>query len=309
MKQNNALVLGANGFLGLNLCYWLLKHKFSVHAVGREDGFSGEGVFDVSNLEYSQIDLSKKNEVRTLQLSHYSHIFIFAGLTGTSAGFDLYSDYVNANEIVLLNVLDLYRKQGCEGRLVFPSTRLVYKGVQGVMLKENAEKEAKTLYAANKIACENYLFAYGNAFDIPYTIFRICVPYGQLIPGNYSYGTFGFMLGQAKRFNTISLYGNGEPARTFSHVKDICTIIGEVSQLPASLGKTLNIGSNDNYDLRTLAEKVAKKTQSKVQFKEWPALDYAIESGDTMFDDTALQEIYPYSYKGDIDSYINNLPI
>ena len=38
-------------------------------------------------------------------------------------------------------------------------------------LKENDEKETKTIYAVNKLICENLLYAYNNSFDIPYTIF------------------------------------------------------------------------------------------------------------------------------------------
>lgn len=307
--KNKAIVFGANGFLGLNLCYWLLQNNFEVHATGRQEEFKGEGVFDLTNLVYSQLDVVNKEEMAQLDLTSYSLIFIFAGKTGTSAGFDQYLDYVESNEIGLLNILNTYVKHQCKGRLVFPSSRLVYKGVKGALLKEDAEKEAKTVYAANKLACEHHLFAFGNAFKIPYTIFRICVPYGQLIPGDYSYGTFGFMLGQAKKNQHISLYGKGEPARTFSHVADICALIGNVSQLPMSKNRTFNIGSKDNYDLKTLAEKIAKRTNTTVQFKEWPAMDLAIESGDTMFDDTAIQEVFPYTYIGDIDLYIENLAL
>tara|TARA_B110000459_G_scaffold16407_1_gene15954 strand:- start:2108 stop:3040 length:933 start_codon:yes stop_codon:yes gene_type:complete len=309
MKHNKAIVLGANGFLGLNLCYWLLKNNFSVQAIGRQEKFKGEGIFELNNLNYQQIDISKEDELAQLNLSEYSLIFMFAGKTGTKAGFDQYQDYVQSNEIALLNILSLYQRQTCEGRLVFPSSRLVYKGAKGIRLKEDAEKEAKTVYAANKIACEKYVFAFSNVFSIPYTVFRICVPYGQLIPGDYSYGTMGFMLSQAKNNRSISLYGKGEPSRTFSHIKDICTLIGEVSQLKSSEGKTYNIGGKDNYDLKTLATKVASKTGAVVKFIDWPSFDLAIESGDTMFDDSAIQKVYPYDYKGDIDSYIENLEL
>ena len=84
-------------------------------------------------------------------------------------------------------------------------------------------------------------------------------------------------------------------------------MIGEVSQLSVSKGKTYNIGGSDNYDLKTLAEKVAKKIGAKVIFKDWPAIDLAIESGDTMFDDSRIQEDYPYEYQGDLDTFIQNL--
>lgn len=305
--KNNAIVLGANGFIGLNLCYWLLQHDYEVHAISREETFAGEGIYNVDNLSYSQVDIAQLEELKRVDFKSASLIYLFAGQTGTSAGFSKYMDYVNSNEIGLLNILNTYIAQEATGRIVFPSTRLVYKGIEGEFLKEDSEKETKTVYAVNKLACENYLFAYSNAYRIPYTVFRICVPYGQLIPGDYSYGTLGFMLNQAKNQGEISLYGQGEASRTYTHMKDICEIVGTVSPMEKSSGQIINIGSKDNYSLFKLAKKIAEHFKVAVKFKDWPALDLAIESGDTMFDDATLQNIFSYQYQGDLDTFIKEL--
>ncbi|MBK6876269.1 MAG: hypothetical protein IPG99_07415 [Ignavibacteria bacterium] len=34
--------------------------------------------------------------------------------------------------------------------------------------------------------------AFSNMFEMDYTIFRICVPYGNKFGSSYSYGTIGF---------------------------------------------------------------------------------------------------------------------
>lgn len=307
MRNKKAIVFGANGFLGLNLCYWLLENYFHVHAVALENEIKTKEHFDSPHFEYSSLNLLDKPAILNLDLSQYDLIYIFAGKTGTKAGFAEYESYIESNEIVLLNLLDAYVQQEAKGRIVFPSTRLVYKGQKGRLLDEADEKEGKTIYAINKLACEQILAAYKNAFNISYTVFRICVPYGQLIPGNYSYGTLGFMLKQAREKGEITLYGDGEPSRTFSHVKDICTVVGEVSMLSSSEAQVINIGSRDNYSLRTLAEKIGDSLGVKVSTVEWPLLDAAIESGDTMFSDNKLQGIFPYDYYGSIDKYLNEL--
>lgn len=307
MSKKKAVVFGANGFLGLNLCYWLLNNDFQVHAIALEDDIKTPEHFDSSAFKYSSLNLLDKSGILNLDISVYDVIYIFAGKTGTKAGFHEYESYIESNEIVLLNILDAYTKQGAKGRLVFPSTRLVYKGQKDKLLNEDDEKEGKTIYAINKLACEQILAAYKNAFDVSYTIFRICVPYGQLIPGNYSFGTLGFMLNQAREKGEITLYGQGEPSRTFSHVKDICTIVGEVSMLNSSDGKVLNIGSRDNFSLRTLADKISESLNVKVGTVAWPPMDAAIESGDTMFSDDLLQSIFPYEYFGSIDNYLKEM--
>ena len=85
------------------------------------------------------------------------------------------------------------RKAKSTAKIVFPSTRLVYKGKDEPLL-ENDTKEFKTIYSINKYACEQYLKMYSDVFDIRYCIFRICVPYGSLLDGVSSYGTAEFFI-------------------------------------------------------------------------------------------------------------------
>jgi UDP-glucose 4-epimerase len=230
---------------------------------------------------------------------------MFVALTGTKDGFSDYDKYIETNQITLLNVLSAYVKQKSKARLVFPSSRLVYKGIKDKFLKEDSVKETNTVYAVNKLACEAYLKCWGNAFDVSYTIYRICVPFGQLLPGNYSYGTLGFMTRQAKQNALISLYGDGKQKRTFTHVADICEILGRFSFLKESQNLTINIGSNDNIDMNTLANMLATKFKAQVTHKPWPEMDFKIESGDTMFDDSLLQSLQHFEYKGTLANFLN----
>jgi UDP-glucose 4-epimerase len=300
--NRTALVLGANGYIGQNLCWWLLNQGFTVSAAGLEPHWKGHAD-TTGRLSYQCLDLSVKEEVMQLSF-HTDLVFMMAGVTGTSAGFSQYPLMVLSNEMALLHVLHAMTEQQSRARLVFPSTRLVYQGQRGKMLPEDAPKETKTVYAANKLACEGYLAAWANAFDLNYTVYRICVPYGHLLPGQYSFGTLGFMRRQAREQAKITLYGDGSMGRTFTHVKDICRIMTEASMLSESNGRILNIGSHDHMSLKQLADMVCRQTGAELAFLPWPALDERIESGDTMFSDLALQSIMPYSYEHRIQEYI-----
>lgn len=81
---------------------------------------------------------------------------------------------MDVNEKGLLHLLNHIRLSPYRPKIIFPSTRLVYQGADKA-LTEEAKKETKTIYAVNKLACEGYLYAYRQSFDIPYTIFRICI--------------------------------------------------------------------------------------------------------------------------------------
>jgi len=301
--KNSALVTGANGYIGKNLCFWLLQKGFKVFAVGRANSFAGSNSVDCANLTYIRADFLDQNEVNALPLSEVEMIFLMNGTTGTSRGFTEPIHYLLGNDGALLNLISAYSKQGAKGRLIFPSTRLVYEGIENTFLVEDSAKAPKTVYGINKLACEQYLRAWGNAFGIPFSIFRICVPYGQLFSEDYSYGTTGMMIEQARTKGVISLYGDGSIKRTFTHIADVCKIMVEVSQMKEAENLTINIGGPDNMPLLGLAKLVAKKFDAQVEHVEWPSMDLTIETGDTLFSDNLLKSLYKVEYENNLRDY------
>lgn len=272
-------VIGGKGFLGKHLVYYLKKKGHQVLS------------YDIVESEeegYARIDMTDANSVASMDLD-VDYVFMFAGLTGTYAGFDAYEKYVAINEMALLNLLDAIRKTSFRPKVIFPSTRLVYKGADKP-LKEEDEKESKTIYAANKIACEGYLQAYRDSFDIPYTVFRICIPYGNLLSNDYSFGTVGFFIKQAKAGKDITLYGGGSIKRTFTHMEDLCYQVIEGAFAKGSDGGIYNVGG-ETLSLKDAAEIIARKYGVKVTAVLWPERDLRIESDHTYFDDTKIQAL------------------
>lgn len=279
-------VIGSKGYIGKHIVKYLTDHY---HVVAME-----YDIVDSGETNYQTIDLTDKESVRKIDLN-VDYIFYFAGLTGTYAGFDAYEKYISINEIALLNLLDAIRKSGYRPKIVFPSTRLVYKGVDKPLKEEN-EKESKTIYAANKLACEGYLQAYHDSFVIPNTIFRICIPYGNFLSDDYSFGTVGFFIKQAKSGKDITLYGGGTIKRTFTHMEDLCYQIVEGAFNQDSNGQIYNVGG-ETLSLHDAAVIIAKKYGVNVVSIPWPDKDLRIESGHTYFDDSKIKsliEIPPY---------------
>ena len=279
-------VIGGKGYIGKHLAFYLKQRGFKVISYD---------VLPVDEADYQQVDMTDFNSLSKIDLD-VDYIFMFAGLTGTFAGFDTYEKYIRINELSLLNLLDAIRKSEYKPKVIFPSTRLVYKGYDKP-LKEEGEKESKTIYAVNKIACEGYLQAYHDSFDIPYTVFRICIPYGNLLSTDYSFGTVGFFIKQAKAGNDITLYGGGNIKRTFTHMEDLCFQIVEGAMKNESDGQIYNVGG-ETLSLKQAAETIATKFGTKVVDVPWPERDLKIESDHTYFDDTKIQALLGgFSYK------------
>lgn len=291
------MVIGACGFIGRHISMYLQK-RYNIIPIC----YDIQEKSDLPN--YHQIDLTDKRSVAELDFS-VDAVFMFAGLTGTYAGFDKYETYININELGLLNLLDAIRKSPFRPKIIFPSTRLVYKGVDKP-LKEDDEKETKTIYAVNKLACEGILQAYKDSFDIPYTVFRICIPYGNLLSNDYSFGTVGFFIKQAEAGKDITLYGGGTIKRTFTHMEDLCNQVIEGAFKPGSNGEVYNVGG-ETLSLHDAAEIIAKKYGVSVTAVPWPERDLRIESDHTYFDDKKIQTLLHFGAYKKLNDFTKDL--
>lgn len=292
-------IIGANSYIARNVLYVLkqthsdVEIKLYDHAESQKDGAEN----------YTQIDVFDAESVKKIDMA-CDVIFMFVGKTGSANGFDNFNTFIDVNERSLLTVLNEYRRQSSKAKIIFPSTRLVYKGKPGPQ-KEDAEKEFKTIYAINKFACEQYLMQYHRVYDVQYCIFRICIPYGTLIPNASSYGTAEFMLSKAKKGENISLYGDGSQRRTLTYMGDLCKTLIAGAKDPRCINDVFNIGGED-YSLKEMAELIAPKYGVSVEYVPWPKVAEKIESGDTVFDDSKLRALIGETTKSKFVDWINH---
>lgn len=291
-------VVGANSYIARNLTMVLGdSNRYELKLYDREaehlDGRS----------DYRRVNMLDENSVSIVDLN-CDIIYMFTGKTGSIEGFDNYKQFIEVNEIALLNLLGEYVRQSSHAKIIFPSTRLVYKGVTG-KLKEDAPKEYRSVYAVNKMACEEYLRLYQRVFGVRYCIFRICIPYGTLIPGASSYGTVGFMLGNARAGKDIKLYGHGEVRRTLTHIADLCRILELGALSDKCLNDVFNVGGED-YSLAEMAKLIANQYGVDIVYEEWPELAYLTESGNTVFDSEKLEKCIGNCYNMEFERWCNS---
>ena len=286
------VIVGANSYIARNMTFVMKREKkysdCEIKLYDREKTH----IDGVEN--YKSVDILDKESVDSIDFD-CDIMYFFVGKTGSANGFDDFNIFIDVNEKGLLNLLNAYRNSHSKAKIIFPSTRLVYKGKEG-LLKEDDDKDFKTIYAMNKYACEKYLEQYHNFFDVKYCIFRICVPYGTLITGASSYGTAEFMIGKAEKGENISLYGDGLVRRTLIYMEDLCYALIEGGMNEKCINDVFNIGG-ENYSLKEIAQLVCKSYSVGIEYVEYPEIAQKIESGDTVFDDGKLQNICPIVYR------------
>ena len=292
-KILKAVIIGANSYIARNMIAVLQNHKnIEITALyDYQESFIDALIYFNGLMKYSKINILDTKTIYKLNLD-VDLIFFFSGKTGTSSGFEDYEVFIDVNEKGLLNLLTEYRYQKSKAKIIFPSTRLIYKGAQE-KLSEDAEKEFKTVYAVNKFACEEYLKMYKNVYGVRYCIFRICVPYGTLVSGASSYGTAEFMINRANQGENIILFGDGSTRRTLTYIEDLCESIIHGSLSPQGENDVFNIGGED-YCLKEMATLIAEKYGVSVDYTQWDDMALKIESGDTVFNSDKLDNIIEY---------------
>jgi UDP-glucose 4-epimerase len=302
-KNPTCIFLGANGYIGRHLCFYLDQMGWDIKACGKNESRHPSLPLTIP---YFQLDITNKKNVEAIDWN-VDYIFHFSGLTGTKVSFDQYDEFTLVNEIGLLNVLNVIKDLESKPRVIFPSSRLVYKGSKK-LLKEEAEKESKTIYAANKLNCERFLHSYNSQYSIPFTIFRICVPYGNLLDESFSYGTIGFFLDRAKSGRTIELYGDGQQKRTFTHIESLCRQIADCSVKDEALNEIYNI-CGEKKSLKSCAKLIANKYKVSLEYLPWPKEDLKIESGDTVFNSIKIISLLNTSSIYTFEEWVKILPI
>ncbi|MDE7313187.1 MAG: NAD(P)-dependent oxidoreductase [Eubacterium sp.] len=283
-------VLGANSYIARNLIFLLYK-KISEGKDLQLYLYDLQGVQADGRKEYEQVDILDATAVKKVHFD-VDIIYMFIGKTGTVDGFWNYQTFIEINEVALLHVLAEYVRRKSNAKIMYPSTRLVYNGSDN-KIYEDGKKQFLTVYAMNKYACEQYLEMYSRMFGVKYCILRICVPYGTMVPGAYSYGTAEFMLKKAENGEDITIYGEGAARRSIIHIEDLCETLVRSAFSSACFNDAYNVGGED-YSLLEMAKQVAGKYSVGVVHVQWPDEALKIETGSTVFASDKLDEVIQY---------------
>lgn len=286
-------ILGANSFLAKNFYKFLVdKHGFKKESLFLYDI---QTLYELSNnTQYQQIDFLDLKSINKIDFE-VDYIYIFNGKTGVVDGFSEPQSFLEVNEISILNILNEYKNQESHALIVYPSTRLVYKS-SAVPLNEDAEKELKSVYAITKYSAENYIRLYHDVFNIQYTILRISVPWGSLLPNSGNYGTFKFFMDLAKSNKPITVFGDGKIIKTYTHIEDICYILLACMNNEKLKNDTFNIGGQEKA-LIDIASIIASYYSVKVIFTDWPEVTQKVDGGNTILDSSKLDSLVSLKYK------------
>jgi len=117
-------------------------------------------------------------------------------------------------------------------------------------------------YSEAKAIDESLAYAYFVEHQLETRIVRFFNTVGPRQLGSYGMVVPRFVK-SALEDEPISIYGDGSQTRCFAHVMDVVDAVMLVAFSPETVGKTINIGNNQEISMFDLAQKIISITNSK----------------------------------------------
>jgi dTDP-glucose 4,6-dehydratase len=269
LRGKSVFITGATGFFGKWLLdsFLFINKKLSLNArvcaLSRNpDGFLNEFPFYKDELSITFI----KGDIISCEFPKGPFQFIIHAATDADA--KLNSDnpllMLDTTTVGTRRVLDFAKTQPLEAFLL-TSSGAVY-GKQPAEVTHVKEEQCfkidindpASAYAEGKRVAELYCSVYYKQFQVPVKIARCFAFVGPYLPLDKHFAIGNFILNAIDQ-NNIVIKGDGTPYRSYLYAADLTIWLWTIL-IQGKNNTPYNVGSSEDYSLKTVAEKVAEST-------------------------------------------------
>jgi len=254
LYRAKVLVTGAGGFIGSHLCELCLAEGAHVRAFVHYNSRNDWGMLEdldrrkLREIEVLTGDLRDHDAVRRA-VSGCNYVFHLGALIGIPYSYVNPTDVVSTNVTGSLHVMQACLESGVD-KLVQTSTSEVYGTAQYVPMDEHHPLTPQSPYAASKVGSDKLAESYYRTYNLPVTILR---PFNTYGPRQSPRAVIPTIITQALRSKTVRL-GSLEPRRDLTFVRDTARGFVAAGISPASVGQTVQLGSNCETSVRELVD-------------------------------------------------------
>lgn len=258
------LITGAGGFIGSHLTEQCVKQGYKVKAFVRYNGKNDWGWLESSSVK-------NKIEVICGDVRDYDSVaqavkgcdtvFHLAALIGIPYSYKSPLAYIKTNVEGTYNILQASREDAVKQVLV-TSTSETYGSAQYVPIDEKHPANAQSPYAASKVAADQLALSFYRSFSLPVKIVR---PFNTYGPRQSARAIIPTVITQILAGRREIALGNLTPTRDLTYVTDTAKAFLAIAHTSATIGKTVNIGMNEEISIGDLVQLIAQRMNKKVK--------------------------------------------
>jgi len=251
-----SLVTGGAGFIGSHVADELLNRGHKVVVLddlsgGFEDNVPRGAIFvngSITNAELIE---------RLFERYEFTYIYHLAAYAAEGLShFIKRFNYTN-NLIGSVNLINAAVNHNVRC-FVFTSSIAVY-GAGQTPMTEDMVPMPEDSYGIAKLAVERELKVTHEMFGLDYIIFRPHNVYGerQNIGDRYR-NVVGIFMNQLMKGEPMTIFGDGEQQRAFTHISDVAPVIAGSVDIPLAHNQVFNVGADVPHTVNTLAGIIAE---------------------------------------------------
>lgn len=249
--MKKAIVTGGAGFIGSNLAGALLAKGFEVHVVDDASGGSSEKV--PAGAVFHGIDICDTKALTDV-FRGAQYVFHCAARPRVPYSIDHPQESNRANADGTLSVLVAARDAKVK-RVVYSASSSAYGNQETLPLSEDMRPNPLHPYGLQKFIGEEYARIFSELYGLETVSLRYFNVYG---PGLSPEGAYALVIGifirQKKAGEPLTITGDGEKTRDFTHVSDVvrANILAAESG-KVGKGEVINVGAGRNVSINYLA--------------------------------------------------------
>lgn len=225
---------------------------------------------DHPNLTTIKADVNDHAEISAVMMSYsFDYVFHYAAMVGVKR--TLKDPIGVLNDIDgIKNILSLAKNTGVK-RVFYSSSSEVYgEPVEFPQNEHTTPLNSKLPYAIVKNVGEAFFRSYQKEYGLDYTIFRFFNTYGPQQSTDFVVAKF---IKAALANEDITLFGDGKQSRTFCYVDDNIDATMRIFEEGLCINEVINIGSDKEFSVKQLAERIISITGSSSRITHLPALE------------------------------------
>jgi len=294
-----SLVTGGAGFIGSNLVDRLINLKHEVVVIDNEYSDAHDQFYWNDKAQNYKYDIRDYEKTRPLY-DGVDYVFHIAAEARIQPAIQNPIQAVSINSIGTCTVLQCSREAGVR-RVMYSSTSSAY-GMNPYPNVETQPDDCLNPYSVSKVNGEKLCKMYTNLFGLPTICFRYFNVYGERQPLKGQYApVIGIFMRQRDSGEPLTIVGDGEQRRDFTHVSDVVNanvMVAISNPEPEAFGQVYNVGTGKNYSVNEIAAMISDNV---VYMPPRPG-----ESRITLANNQKLKTTFGWEPKINVEEWIGN---
>lgn len=263
-----AIVTGGAGFIGSHVVDALVERGFKVHVIDNLCAGKKGNVNKKAKLHI--VDIRDIHKIAPI-IKGADTVFHLAALPRVQYSIENPIETHETNVNGTLNVL-LAARDGGVRRVVYSASSSAYGDQKKMPLHEKMSAMPKSPYGLQKYIGELYCKLFSGIYDLETVALRYFNVYGPRLDPNGPYAlVIGRFIIQRKANEPLTITGNGNQTRDFTHVSDVVRAnLLAMESSKVRHGEVINIGTGRNISINELASLIGgpmKHIESRLEPK------------------------------------------